>query len=186
MIQEKQIEPCTEELLIEFKNEFPEDVSELWKNDGFSWYCNGLFRTVNPNDWKHIQQEWVDSEFFTLDFKSIHVFGITALGFPMIWVNKPDESGYMAIFDILNDDYGVLFNGKFSFFWNVLLSDESYLKMKLDKDFIDSAYNKLGDLESDECFGIVPLPALGGDKNIEHVEIVKLNEYLNICAQSHT
>ena len=57
--------------------------------------------------------------------------------------------------------------------------DEEYLSIKQYK----AATKKLGNLEYDECFGYVPLLALGGKESVNNLKKVKILEHIALIAE---
>jgi hypothetical protein len=54
---------------------------------------------------------------------------------------------------------------------------------ELDEEFFtieqyDEAVEKYGELEYDECFGYVPLLALGGNESVNNLKKVKMKEHI--------
>ena len=45
------------------------------------------------------------------------------------------------------------------------------------------AVEKYGDLAYDECFGYVPLLALGGKEDVEHLKKIKMKEHIAVITQ---
>ena len=63
------------------------------------------------------------------------------------------------------------------------LSYDSYLSKNLRWEPYPAARTRLGEPAFDECFGYVPLLALGGPETAEHLEKVKLREHLALIGQ---
>ncbi|WP_347219113.1 T6SS immunity protein Tdi1 domain-containing protein, partial [Chryseobacterium sp.] len=91
---------------------------------------------------------------------------------------------YLAVLDILYNQYEILVVEDFDFFWNVLLKDKGFLNKFFDYQIFNESIEKYSPLAEGECYGFVPLPALGGAKDVKYAEKVKLQEYLSICSQA--
>ena len=76
--------------------------------------------------------------------------------------------GYIAKYDIIEDG--------FDFFFDDITDGE--LDNKLSIKQYKAAIKKLGDLEYDECFGYVPLLALGGKESVDNLKKVKIREHI--------
>ncbi len=173
------------DIIEKYKSSIPEKLIKLWEEDGFSVYKDGLFKTVNPDDFEYVVEEWKSiQELFTLNFTSVHIIGYTSFGNLIIWVYKENEDSYLAMLDILHNKYEILVDDDFDFFWDVLLNDTGFLKKFFDVELFQQVMQKCGIVEKDECYGFVPLPALGGTKDVKLAEKVKLKEYLTICFQT--
>lgn len=57
--------------------------------------------------------------------------------------------------------------------------DDEYLSIKQYK----AAVEKLGTLEYDECFGYVPLLALGGEESVNNLKKVKIREHIALITE---
>lgn len=63
------------------------------------------------------------------------------------------------------------------------LTEEDYLAEQLRWEPYPAARARLGELAFDECFGYVPLLALGGPETVDHLQKVKLREHLYLISQ---
>ncbi|AMM21672.1 hypothetical protein AX769_17870 [Frondihabitans sp. PAMC 28766] len=64
-----------------------------------------------------------------------------------------------------------------------LLADDTFLDPELDRALYVTAVEKFGPLDSGTIFGHVPLLALGGPKDVEHLDKVKTREHLLLISQ---
>lgn len=166
----------------QYKDVIPKELIFLWEKYGLFHIDNGLLWFVNPNDYVNIFEEWAEvNEMLTLEDRKYHVIARTAFGCLLILVNNGIDS-YLAQLNTLTNEWSVSANNM-SFFFNVLLLDYTYKEDDLDEILFKECYKDLGLLKPDECYGFVPLPALGGAKDVKLAEKVKLREYLSICSQ---
>jgi len=169
-------------IISQYKDILPEELIALWEKYGFFQIDNGLLWFVNPNDYKEVIEEWKNvNEMLTFDDSEYSVIARTAFGCLLIWVGDGDNS-YLARLNIITNEWSAPATNM-DFFFNVLLLDWTYKEDDLDEILFKECYENLGLLAPDECYGFVPLPALGGAKDVKFAEKVKLNEYLSICAQ---
>lgn len=63
-----------------------------------------------------------------------------------------------------------------------LLKDNGFTKRFFTQDLYGEAVNKYGKLAYDECFGYVPLLALGGKESVENIKKVKMKEHIAVIA----
>ena len=61
--------------------------------------------------------------------------------------------------------------------------DDEYVYENFDLDLYSEAVAKHGQLAYDECFGFVPLLALGGFKDVDHMDKVKVLEHIYLMYQ---
>lgn len=61
--------------------------------------------------------------------------------------------------------------------------DDEYVYENFDLDLYREAIAKYGQLAYDECFGFVPLLALGGFKDVAHLQKVKVLEHIYLMYQ---
>lgn len=112
-------------------------------------------------------------------FETAVPFAITAFGDILTW----EDEKYLVKVSFVDGKTTVLSRGCDYFFEDI--EDPSYASRYFDIEALNAAKEKCGDLSEDECYSYVPLPALGGDKRIEHVEKAKFFEYLTIAIQAN-
>lgn len=157
----------------------------LWDAYGLASYGDGIFWTVNPQKYEWVIEELKEvNELFLIKGKKFYVFGRNSFG-DIFFLIESKERNSIGFFSILYNDYSIMGDDDFDFFFNFTLNEPLTFKRELSQELFNQCKEKLGSLKSDECYGFSPLPALGGDKDIKHAEKVKLKEYLSICAQSH-
>lgn len=105
-------------------------------------------------------------------------FAITALGEILTW----EQDKYICRLSFPEDRSDVLASGAQFFFDD--LRDQEYAEKCFRIGLYRDAVRELGQLDEDECFGFVPLPALGGPMDLAHLQKVKYKEYLHIAIQS--
>ena len=98
-------------------------------------------------------------------------FAITAFGDVLVW-----DSNYVFMYKLVEDKVDVILSGFDFFFDNI--NDKEYQKDFFDLVLYNSAVEKYGALENDECFTIQPLPKLGGKLEINYLSKGKFVEYL--------
>jgi hypothetical protein len=167
----------------------PDQLLEYWKEEGWCGYANGLFWTVNPDDYEDLVDEWLeDTPLEQID--AFHVIARTAFGqlyvcgertgvsvtisceigsvFALPKELKPksreDQDWSVKAFLGLNND-------------NCNLDDESGLPL------FNRALAKLGPLAPDEMYGFEPAIILGGKMRLENLAKLKLDVHLTILRQ---
>ena len=154
-----------EELIKEYEDKLPSEVIAFWKEFGFGAFYNGYLKSINPNDYKKL----LEKSYFLGDV-SIPIFA-TAFGDLIIW----EEGRYIGIVKYRYGEYDIIEDG-FDFFFDDITDGE--LDNKLSIKQYKAAIKKLGDLEYDECFGYVPLLALGGKESVNNLKKVKIREHI--------
>ena len=89
-----------------------------------------------------------------------------------------DNEGYIILYAMVDNDKSVICADSELFFQ--LINDIDYQKDYFNLEDYESAVKKCGKLEKDECYTYEPIPALGGDKNINNIQKGKIREYLSM------
>lgn len=157
-----------EKLIQEYREKLPEEVLGVWEKYGFGTFMNGYLKVINPNDYIQLLK---DSYF--QGNKSIAIFA-TAFGDVIAW----RENHFL---DIIYYRYGkedVMLASMKNFF-NLLIDEPEEF---IDDFFTIKKYNKAvemhGPLSYDECFGYVPILALGGKETAKNLKKVKIREHI--------
>jgi hypothetical protein len=151
-----------------------EELINLWREDGWACYGDGLFWTVNPQDFTEIIKDWK-----VVKPNSI-VFARNAFG-DLFLLDSED------VF-ILRIQYGELGNlgPSVYIFLNSTLKEPSLKESNLEKKLFGKVRQLAGELEPDECYGLFPALPLGGDdEDPKAYRRVKLREYLASLSQMH-
>lgn len=104
-------------------------------------------------------------------------FAITAFGDILTW----EKNKYICMVSIVRGTTKVLESGSDFFFEDI--NDRAYAEKYFDLPLYESVRAREGNLEDDECYGCVPLQALGGTASIETFKKVKYREYLELALQ---
>ncbi|MDY4669113.1 MAG: DUF1851 domain-containing protein [Oliverpabstia sp.] len=64
-----------------------------------------------------------------------------------------------------------------------LLEEASFRKKYFDIGLYQEAVQKFGELKEEECFGFVPLLALGGKENVEHLQKVNVKVQIELITK---
>lgn len=145
------------------------DLLQFWRAHGWCSYMNGLFRTVDPDEFLDVSQDW--------GFSGAIVFG---------------RSGFGDILLILDEKLITIFvhTGR------ILVSATPYamsLSHFVEQDaedlFFGELYNEAvkvhGVPTSSEMFTFEPALSLGGEATLEHVRRVPMKPALSILSQLH-
>ncbi len=175
-------------LIEKYTNILPEPVLEIWRRTGFGIYEHGFVQFVNPDEYKFV------FEYIDVINDPVVVIAITALGDLITWEGmglggQGNHINVVFIHDRVDDVVG----GTDPDFW--LGKD---FDINNDPDHEDYAYNTkeyrsknyhkikniLAPLAFGQCYGYVPVPALGGKKSYKNLHIVDAKSYINMIGQA--
>lgn len=169
MLDEFQIyTSATEETINKYSTSLPKSLIEIWSNQGFGTIMDGYLKIINPDEYIEV---FKDSYFRSNVATPIIV---TAFGDIITW----EKNKYVSIVQYRYGKSYVMING-FELFL-MLLKDNSFTKKFFDIEMYKQAVSLLGNLEFDECFGFVPLLAMGGSEKVESLKIVKTREHISL------
>lgn len=166
-----QCEKVSEKQINRFEGKLPDKLLEEWKEAGLCSYGEGFLWTVNPEDYSDILEDWVENP------TESYAFLRTAFGSIFFW-----DGSNNYLLNVLDKTIS-RFNDQIENIFDATLCNEEYLDKSLLRPMFKEALAKLGPLEKDECYGVLPPPAMGGAIIIEYVEKVKIREYMAILAQ---
>jgi hypothetical protein len=154
-----------------YKDLLPSSLIGNWREEGWCGYAKGLIWTVDPSEFQSVLSYWIEPSSLSI------VFARTAFGDMVVWDGQTIK--YVSVIynqiSELTKDMEMLFE--------YIFCDDDYLKDALDLKLYRSALKKLGQLESDECYGFEPALALGGSGELDTLKKSKLREYIGILAQ---
>ncbi|MEX0292991.1 GAD-like domain-containing protein [Pseudomonas putida] len=165
-----------------YRGILPDTLLKLWKEHGWCGYGDGIFWTVNPQEYEGVTASFIEgSSLENRDkyhliargaFGDLYLFGETT-GFSVKIL--PHISRYRASeYELRADDMDREVQ-------NFFLSKE---KASVDFDgMFKPAKKKLGKLNHNEMYGFVPALAMGGPCDIAHLEKVKAVEHLLILSE---
>lgn len=164
------VKDVPEEIINEYKDKIPTEMMDIWKKYGFGYFYDGYLKVINPKDYQKLVQE----SYFLGDV-AIPIFA-TGFGDLITW----EKNNFLGIVKYRYSDNDVISAGMDYYFEDLYDGD-------FDKEFFDmrkykAAVKKYGSLEYDECFGYVPLLALGGKESVNNVKKVKIREHIALIA----
>jgi hypothetical protein len=150
----------------------PEKLRIFWASNGFGSYANGLIWTHPPILFEDLIEEWTG----LLSNEATFIFR-TSFGDFCFWCA---EGAYLV-----NTQLGQLekLASNIDFLFDYILCREQFLRDVLRLELHCQSVEKLGLINVDECYGFVPVRALGGAGELETVERVTMREYLALLAQ---
>jgi len=176
-IEKRHVPPSSIE---HYRGKLPEQLLDYWDEHGWCGYADGLFWTVNPQDYEPALEAWIgDTPFMEKD--AYHLIARSAFGTLYFW---GERTGFaMKLFApgsyvLPRSPNAVALEKQVQMFFAFRDRDEN--------DFADlfaPAVKKLGRLEHDEMYGFIPALALGGPSTLDHLQKVKAVEHLVFLAQ---
>lgn len=150
----------------EYTNRIPKELVEIWNNFGFGSFMDGYLKIINPDEYYEVFKD----SYFRSDI-SIPIFA-TAFGDIITW----EKNRYVGIVQYRYGDYEIMISN-FDLFLK-LLNDEGFIERFFSINLYQEAVEKYGDLKFDECFGFVPILAMGGCEKVEFIKKVKMKEHI--------
>lgn len=168
--EEKVISKETKE---RYLGKISEEMMGFWENYGLGNFCNGFFKSVNPDEYK----ELFETTSLRYTENGVVVFA-TGLADLIIENNKrlyflQYRKGIISLLSV-----------KMKFFLQALSEENSvFLSDYLNSDQYFLALEKYGAVQYEEAFGYVPLLGLGGSEKIENLDKVKIKEHIFLISQ---
>jgi len=172
-------ENVPEEVIKKYEGRVPNELLEIWKKYGFGTFANGYMKIINPDDYMQVLEE----SYFASDI-AIPIFA-TGLADIIVWqkekyvclikYRKHQAPIYLSNFNNFIGNY----IGNFNTPETIEYFDKKTIEF-LDHSQYETAVKLLGELEYDECFGYVPLLALGGAEKPESLAKGKIKQHIQI------
>lgn len=152
-----------------FKPILPKEFIYVWEEYGLGSFLDGYLRVIDPRAFAQLAEEAVAWG------KQCVPLMVTALGDMLVW---DVEAGSP---EMIFCRYGIYKLWKDDFFQ--LLCDKEFIESELEPINYDEAVKLCGVPDFDECFGYVPLLALGGGETPDHLERCKVREHIYLISQ---
>ncbi|MGF6392290.1 GAD-like domain-containing protein [Pseudomonas plecoglossicida] len=163
-----------------YEGKLPNKLLEYWSQHGWCGYGEGIFWTVNPQEYEGVVASWLEGssleERDTYHLIARSVFGDLYLfgehtGFSLN-ITAPISRYSGSHLKIKTMDKHIQ-----NFFLSMEKDDNDF------DDLFEPAKKKLGIPGHDEMFAFVPAITLGGRATLEHLEKVKTIEHLMLLSQ---
>ncbi|SFF82169.1 hypothetical protein SAMN05518865_10535 [Duganella sp. CF458] len=165
-----------------FRGKLPDQLLTYWAEHGWCGYADGLFWTVDPQEYEPVLEAWIgETPFMNRD--AYHIIARGAFGELYFWGEHTCDSlkvfapGSYCFPRESTFQNGDLDRGVRAFFSKRDREESDYA------DLFSSASKKLGPLKHDEMYGFVPALALGGPSELSHLQKVNAVEHLVLLAQ---
>lgn len=159
------------DVIEKYKNQVPAELVQIWQEDGLGTFLDGYLKVINPDDYLELLQD----SYFRGEI-SIPIFA-TAFGDIITW----EKNEFLGIIKYKDGTFDIFLENLSLFI--KFLPDKSFTDDYFDIPLYKKAVAKHGQLAYDECFGFVPLLALGGFKDVDHMDKVKVLEHIYLMYQ---
>jgi len=173
-----------------YRGKLPDQLLSYWEEHGWCGYADGLFWTVNPQEYEPALEAWIgDTPFMEQD--AYHLIARSAFGGLYFWGEKTGNSLKILPWHSLafpsTGAAKYIATGKtddaLRWFFGGLKRKYFDLEDDGERPLFAPALKKLGPLKYDEMYGFVPALALGGPATLLHLQKVKAVEHLVFLAQ---
>lgn len=152
-----------------FEKILPGEIVYIWKEYGLGSFGSGYFKVIDPRAYSDL----IEETFFAGE-ECLPIMA-TALGDVLVWDNE------VVSYELLMYRYGIYRLIDKRFFQ--LLRDRTFVDTELEPVNYKEAAELLGEPDYDECFGYVPLLALGGGETADHLKRCKTREHIYLISQ---
>ena len=160
-----------QKVIKKYKDQVPEELVKIWEEDGLGTFLDGYLKVINPDEYLELVQE----TYFRGDI-SVPIFA-TAFGDVIVC----EEKQYLRMVKYKDGIFDTIFE-KIPLFIK-FVNDKDFTDDYFDLPLYHEAVEKYGLLDYAECFGFVPLLALGGFKDVNHLNKVKIYEHILLITQ---
>lgn len=173
-----------------YRGRLPNQLLTYWEEHGWCGYAEGLFWTVNPQEYEPVLEAWIaDTPFMEKD--AYHIIARSAFGELFLWGERTGFSlhilaCYSMAFPVSGDAKWIMqgqADDAVKWFFSGTKKDVLDIEDQSGKRLFAPALKTLGRLKHDEMYGFVPALALGGSSKLEHLQKVKAVEHLMLLAQ---
>lgn len=154
-----------------FEEILPEEIIYIWKEYGLGSFWSGYFRVIDPRAYVGI----IEETFFAGE-DCVPVMA-TAFGDVLVWDNEAWS------LELVMYRYGIYRMVDAGFFEFLRRRDSEFINGVLEPVNYKEAAELLGEPDFDECFGYVPLLALGGSETPDHLKRCKTREHIYLISQ---
>lgn len=177
------------EFIQKYTGILPEPILEVWRRTGFGIYEHGFIQFVNPEEWDFV------FEYIDLINSPVVVFAITALGDLLTWegLGLGGQGKHVNLVFVNDCDDEVKSSEDIGYFLGEELDTKQDDPLHEDfsyflEEFRAKNYHKvkgmLPPLKYGQCYGYVPLPALGGKKSYKNLQVVEAKTYVDMIGQA--
>ncbi|MEZ0611149.1 GAD-like domain-containing protein [Fibrella sp. WM1] len=167
----------TEQQIDSYRNVLPSAIITIWQEYGYGIFADGYLRFINPDDWTEFVKKYIENT----GYEYIPI-AVSAFGDLFVWKTK--KEGFLELYDFRHGDFKTVSTSTgLDILFDMDFLDDSFIWDELNASNYKSIKVKLGTPNYDQCYGYVPLLALGGRESIEHIQIVDLRVHMELMAQ---
>ena len=160
----------------------PQKLLAIWKEKGFCSFNDGVITLVNPLDYNTFCKPFfAKNPVLAASFTMYYVIAKTAFGNLLVWAKHPDDSWYLGYVDIMCNNFEVISDDDFNYFFDVLLNDDDYLEEYFDLRLFIQCKELLGPPTPTECYGFDPIPAIVGKVTKDKAQRLPFKSYFGEC-----
>lgn len=169
--------------LAKYASKAPKELITLWQEVGLGTFGDGLFRIVPPNDYQDFVDTYIEDR--EKQFEYSLPFMTTAFGDIFVWVKDIFQNREYVIFINVRSGKWNIITSRMDLLFNVYISTKEWFKRDFEINISDFSklVERLGLPAEDECYGYVPALALGGNKSLDNIQVVKMLPYIDMIAQ---
>lgn len=153
--------------------ELPANIQKCVSEDNLE-LLDGYIRFINIRDIKSFLDVLSGKDFWESDVP----FATTAFGDIFAW----NSDGYIQLYKMTEGISTIIMSGDKFFIQNT--ADEEFQKEYFELEMFYAAKERYGNLLPDQCFGFVPIPALGGKKDIASIQIEPALAYVALLSEA--
>ena len=170
-----------QEVIKKYETILPAPIIDLWKRHGFGGYYDGLFWTINPDDYLGYVEDWID--FF--DYEIYPIMRTAFADIIVIYdVKKDDKDVGVENINIRHGKTNFVTIGVEDFFRDILIEPGRFMsKSRINDDLFFYGVDNLGILKSDQCYGFEPIALLGGEETEKNMKTCNFDIHLDILTQ---
>ncbi|HLL05209.1 MAG TPA: GAD-like domain-containing protein [Myxococcaceae bacterium] len=178
-----------EESLLKFQSVFPSQLLSYWQEEGWSAYANGLFWTVNPEEYDGLVELWLSGTPFA-EIDRYRVVARSGFGDLYLWGEHNSRNFIITCADncLIASEKELRTPAK-----NPDVAAKAFFASKTrdamdkrditGKELFERALKKLGPLAPNEVYGFEPALAAGGGARLEKLTKVDLFVHLSILRE---
>jgi hypothetical protein len=173
-----------------WSGKLPNQLLTYWRQEGWCSYGQGLFWTVNPDNYEYLVDQWLaDTPLEQID--SFHVFGRSAFGDLYLCGERSGSNATICCSinaitvvpkELKSKDEEPKDSSIRAFFAASFVSDFDRTDL-FKKPLFSRALSKLGTVAVDEIYGFEPVLVLGGKPVLDNLRRVKLDQHLTMLRQ---
>ena len=160
-----------QEVIKKYKDQVPEELVQIWEECGLGTFLDDYLKVINPDEYLELVQET-----YFRGGTSIPIF-VTAFGDVITW----EKNEFLGIIKYKEGTFDIFLENLSLFI--KFLPDKGFIDDYFDLPLYYEAIEKYGSLDYTQCFGFVPLLVLGGFKDVNHLDKVKMYEHIFLINQ---